>query len=53
MIEAVIFDLDGVVVDSEQVWDEVREQLVRERGGRWSDSAQADMMGMSSPEWSR
>ena len=53
MIEAVVFDLDGVVVDSEQVWDEVREQLVRERGGRWSETAQADMMGMSSPEWSR
>jgi len=52
MIEAVVFDLDGVVVDSEQVWDEVREQLVRERGGRWRDGAQAAMMGMSSPEWS-
>jgi HAD superfamily hydrolase (TIGR01509 family) len=35
------------------VWDDVREQLVRERGGRWTDRAQADMMGMSSPEWSR
>ena len=53
MIEAVVFDLDGVVVDSEQVWDDVREQLARERGGAWSDRAQADMMGMSSPEWSR
>ena len=53
MIEAVIFDLDGVIVDSEQVWDDVREQLARERGGRWHDRAQADMMGMSSPEWSR
>jgi len=52
VIAAVVFDLDGVVVDSEQVWDEVRERLVHERGGRWSDSAQADMMGMSSPEWS-
>ncbi len=53
MIEAVVFDLDGVVVDSEQVWDDVREQLAKERGGRWHDGAQADMMGMSSPEWSR
>jgi len=53
MIEAVVFDLDGVIVDSEQVWDDVREQLVRERGGRWHDGAQAAMMGMSSPEWSR
>ena len=53
MIEAVVFDLDGVVVDTEQVWDDVREQLVRERGGRWHGGAQAAMMGMSSPEWSR
>ena len=52
-VEAVVFDLDGVLVDSEHVWDEVREQLARERGGRWHDRAQADMMGMSSTEWSR
>lgn len=52
MIQAVVFDLDGVIADTEQVWDEVRERLVRERGGRWHDRAQADMMGMSSPEWS-
>jgi len=52
-IEAVVFDLDGVIVDTEQVWDEVREQLVRERGGSWHGGAQAAMMGMSSLEWSR
>jgi HAD superfamily hydrolase (TIGR01509 family) len=53
VIDGVVFDLDGVLVDTEQLWDEVREQLARERGGEWSDRAQADMMGMSSPEWSR
>ena len=53
MIDAVVFDLDGVLVDSETVWDEVREGLVRQRGGRWHERAQADMMGMSSREWSR
>jgi HAD superfamily hydrolase (TIGR01509 family) len=53
VIDAVVFDLDGLLLDTEQVWDEVREQLVRERGGRWHDRAQADMMGMSSREWSR
>jgi beta-phosphoglucomutase-like phosphatase (HAD superfamily) len=50
--EAVIFDLDGVLLDSEQVWNQAKEQLVRERGGRWREEAPRDMMGMSSPEWS-
>ena len=53
MIEAVIFDLDGVLIDSEQAWDEVRREFVLERGGRWHDHTQRDMMGMSSVEWSR
>ena len=53
VIRAVVFDLDGVVVDTEHVWDEVREQLTREWGGRYTPEAQRAMMGMSSPEWSR
>jgi HAD superfamily hydrolase (TIGR01509 family) len=51
-ITAVVLDMDGVLIDSEQIWDEVRGQLARERGGRWHERAQADMMGMSSTEWS-
>jgi HAD superfamily hydrolase (TIGR01509 family) len=51
-VEAVVFDLDGVIVDSEQVWDEVRELYVREAGGTYTDQSARDMMGMSSPEWS-
>jgi HAD superfamily hydrolase (TIGR01509 family) len=53
VIQAVVFDLDGVLVDSEHIWDRAREELARERGGRWHDGAQRDMMGMSSTEWSR
>jgi HAD superfamily hydrolase (TIGR01509 family) len=53
VIDAVVFDLDGLLLDTEQLWDDVRETLARERGGRWSARAQADMMGMSSREWSR
>jgi HAD superfamily hydrolase (TIGR01509 family) len=52
-IRAVIFDLDGILVDSEQVWDAARRQLTEDSGGRWSESATQDMMGMSSTEWSR
>ena len=53
MIAAVVFDLDGVIVDSEQVWDDVREEYVRETGGKYTAAATRDMMGMSSVEWSR
>ena len=49
---AVVFDLDGVLIESEQVWDTAREDLVRERGGTWDERATTDMMGMSSKEWS-
>jgi HAD superfamily hydrolase (TIGR01509 family) len=50
---AVIFDMDGVLVDSEAVWDDVRKRFVEQRGGQWHDGAQREMMGMSSVEWSR
>jgi HAD superfamily hydrolase (TIGR01509 family) len=53
VIEAVVFDMDGVLIDSEHVWDEVRERLAAERGGRYGPEAQRAMMGMSSTEWSR
>ena len=53
MIEAVIFDMDGVLLQSEEVWDAVREAYVRERGGRYDAEVQRAMMGMSSIEWSR
>jgi HAD superfamily hydrolase (TIGR01509 family) len=52
-IRAVIFDLDGVLIDSEQVWDAARRRLTEDSGGRWNESATQEMMGMSSIEWSR
>ncbi|MFN8113219.1 MAG: HAD family phosphatase [Solirubrobacterales bacterium] len=52
MPEAVIFDLDGVLLDSEQRWNEAKEAVARAAGGRWRDDAAETMMGMSSPEWS-
>ena len=51
MIEAVVFDLDGVLIDSEPVWEEVRRGLVAERGGHWAPDAQRKLMGMSTQEW--
>jgi len=53
VIDAVVFDLDGVVIQTEEIWDDVRETYVLERGGRYDARAQRAMMGMSSLEWSR
>jgi HAD superfamily hydrolase (TIGR01509 family) len=52
MPDAVIFDLDGVLLDSEQRWTEAKHELVLEAGGTWREEAPVAMMGMSSPEWS-
>jgi HAD superfamily hydrolase (TIGR01509 family) len=51
-IEAIVFDLDGVLIDSEPVWDQARRAVVAEAGGRWRENATGEMMGMSAPEWS-
>jgi HAD superfamily hydrolase (TIGR01509 family) len=53
MLDAIIFDLDGVLIDSEQLWSSAREQVAREHGGTWTATATRAMMGMSSREWSR
>jgi HAD superfamily hydrolase (TIGR01509 family) len=51
VIEAVVFDLDGVLLDSEELWDRARREVVAQHGGRWHDGATAAMQGMSSVEW--
>ena len=52
-IEAVVFDLDGVIIDTEGVWEEVRREYVAEHGREFLPDSQTAMMGMSTPEWSR
>jgi HAD superfamily hydrolase (TIGR01509 family) len=51
-LEAVFFDLDGVLIDSERAWDAARRAVVHEAGGGWRNGATEAMMGMSAPEWS-
>jgi HAD superfamily hydrolase (TIGR01509 family) len=53
VIEAVVFDLDGVLIDSEPVWEQVRRRVVAEHGGHWDPDTQDRLMGMSTGEWSR
>ncbi|MFT3970638.1 MAG: HAD family phosphatase [Micropruina sp.] len=52
MTEAVIFDLDGTLIDTEPVWQSVRRQLATQDGLAWPESASRAMMGMSTREWS-
>jgi HAD superfamily hydrolase (TIGR01509 family) len=53
VVDAVVFDLDGVLIDSEPVWEQVRRGLVRDAGGVWPPDAQQRLMGMSTSEWAR
>jgi HAD superfamily hydrolase (TIGR01509 family) len=52
-IAAVIFDLDGVLLDSETAWVEVKKEFTEQSGGHWEERARVEMLGMSSTEWSR
>lgn len=52
-IKAVIFDLDGVLVESEEYWDEARKMFVEKRGGKWREKDQKSVMGLNSKEWAR
>lgn len=52
MIRAVVFDLDGVLADSERLWDQARRAVAIGHNGRWRADATAAMQGMSSIEWS-
>ncbi|HKE36547.1 MAG TPA: HAD hydrolase-like protein, partial [Candidatus Baltobacteraceae bacterium] len=53
MKPSVIFDLDGTLVETEQVWRDVRRQFVETHGGRWHDGAQSTMIGMRTAEWAQ
>jgi HAD superfamily hydrolase (TIGR01509 family) len=52
VIRAVVFDLDGVLIDSERLWDQARREVAIAHGGQWRADATAAMLGMSSVEWS-
>lgn len=49
--DTVIFDLDGTLIETEQIWRDVRREFVATHGGRWSNAAAAAMIGMRTTEW--
>jgi HAD superfamily hydrolase (TIGR01509 family) len=51
-VQAVLFDLDGVLIDSEPVWERVRREFVERMGGHWNTQIQEQMMGVRTSEWS-
>ncbi len=48
---AVVFDMDGILIETEPIWDRVRRRMAREDGLSWPDSSTPIMMGLSTREW--
>jgi HAD superfamily hydrolase (TIGR01509 family) len=51
-VKGVLFDLDGVLVDTEPIWERVRRNFAQEHGGRWTGELQTRMMGVRTADWS-
>src|SRR5699024_3212947 len=49
-VAAVVFDMDGVLTDTETIWDEARRGVAAEDGAPWPEGTTEAMMGMSTPE---
>lgn len=48
---AVVFDMDGILIETEPIWDTVRRRLAAEDGLTYPDSSTPIMMGLSTQEW--
>ena len=52
-IDAVVFDMDGILIDSEVLWRQVREEFAADHGMVWSAGDQESTMGCNTRMWSR
>jgi HAD superfamily hydrolase (TIGR01509 family) len=50
-IDTIIFDLDGVIIDTEEIWDRVRHDFALTHGGHWGKQDQPAVMGANSMRW--
>lgn len=50
-IDTVIFDLDGIIIETEQLWNQVRRDFAAAHGGHWGEHDQRGVMGANSMEW--
>lgn len=51
LIKAVVFDLDGLLIDSEPVWFRARAEMFGRFGLEWTDADQKRLMGVSTATW--
>jgi mannitol-1-/sugar-/sorbitol-6-/2-deoxyglucose-6-phosphatase len=52
-IQAVVFDMDGILIDSEVLWRQTREEFAADHGMTWSAEDQESTMGCNTRMWSR
>lgn len=45
--DAVLWDMDGTLVDTEPLWNEVQRRLVAAHGGTWSEELAASLVGQA------